>query len=180
MYCGSVEHAEIIEETIREFPNVTANINLFWAFSRNESEASYIARWMPLLQRAITNPRLKLTVAKARQRDDFQAAFGVALSIAPHPSPTFSDGVAAELLDAPEHVISGVPTILFPGGMRPEKGFQISVATAIKLADEMAVTCKLRALKADNTPEAMVDLLNKLDDPAIHIESRDKIGRAHV
>ena len=172
MYTGSLDHAEVIEFVIADIPEITANVNLFWTFMKVETDADFIRRWRPFLERnANSNSQLALTMPTEKLSNDYEAVFGVRLPVAPHPSTTFSDEDAIALVRAPKHNLPANPTVLFPGGMRPDKGFELSVNTARKLATNPSLTCRLRTLKTPTTPEEMEELLDLLKGTNVETES---------
>ncbi|RJG40884.1 CmcI family methyltransferase [Mesorhizobium sp. DCY119] len=168
MYCGSVEHAEVVFRLVKRFPNIHANINLFWAFGIDESKAAYKRRWGPVVSTMVSEPRLRLTVMTEQQSDDYFDAFGVHLPVAPHPSTTFSDTEANELVGSEIGRVSDKPTILFPGGMRPEKGFQLSVDSAL-LLNRKGFNCTVRGLVVGNTDGAMRAELDRLSSSSVRV-----------
>lgn len=163
MYCAGLEHAKAVEEVIASRPRVSAVINLFYAVGASETAPAFKEMWGPFLIRAAHSHSLTITVPTDRLAADFQAAFGVKFDVAPHPSTTFGDQHAATLSETGRHALPDRPTILFPGGMRREKGFDLSAQTAAILSNDHDYSCVLRAHKKDDTPEDMVTALDRLD-----------------
>lgn len=133
MYCGSLQHMRAVDEVLADHPNVTACINLFWTSFVPYREPAYVARWKPVLAQVMDAGRVLVTVPTPQLRDGLRAAFDLDLPVAPHPSTTFSDEAARALAAAPAPRPSSPPAILFPGGMRPEKGFGVTAEAAIRL-----------------------------------------------
>ncbi|WP_202307487.1 FkbM family methyltransferase [Mesorhizobium sp. L-8-10] len=173
MYCGSLEHAEIIHELILPRQDLLANVNLFWSYAFDESDPAYVERWSPFLRKAEGNKRLTLTVPTSKLQAGFAKYFGVQLPVAPHPSTTFSDQEAADLAQHRPHRVADRPTVLFPGGMRKDKGFMLSVESALLLCETGQVDCTVRGLVTSGTTRQMKDQLSRLANSSVVVESRE-------
>lgn len=171
MYCGSLEHAELVQEMLDRRSDLSANVNLFWAYAFDESEPGRIERWAPFLRKAARHPRLTLTLPTTKLQQGFAKHFGVHLAVAPHPSTTFSDREAALLTELSSRTAPARPVILFPGGMRKEKGFPLSVRAARLLSDTLPVDCVLRGLVTSGTPRDMQGELASLSGSKVVVES---------
>ena len=158
MYCGSLQHMRAVDEVLVQHPNVTACINLFWTSFIGYREPAYVARWKPVLQRVMDAGRVLVTVPTPQLRDGMRAAFGLELKVAPHPSTTFSDEAAWALAESPPPIPGARPVVLFPGGMRPEKGFG-TTAGAVRRLQEVAagrLTCVVRGQATPSTSPEML------------------------
>lgn len=173
MYCGSLEHAEIIHDLILLRKDLLANVNLFWSYAFDESDPAYIERWSPFLRRAESNKRLILTLPTSKLQTGFAKHLGVQLPVAPHPSTTFSDQEAADLAQPHPHAVADRPMILFPGGMRKDKGFTLAVEAALLLSGTGQVDCTVRGLVTPGTTRQMKDQLSRLANSSVIVESRE-------
>ena len=171
MYCGSLEHAEIISEVIEQRPNFLAIVNLFWAYAHDESASVLKSHWKGFLESAVGSHRLFLTVPTAGLQAGFEKHFGVQLPVAPHPSATFSDDEVDKLVKLPPRASPKNPVVLFPGGMRLEKGFPLTVKVVRELSRRTNVKCIIRGLITHDTSPAMKKAVNALTDTNVVIES---------
>jgi len=121
MYCGSLEHAEILYEIARDHPRMSVHVNLFWFRTAEAWKPDFLQRWMWLLKASETDPRLTLTCMTAHQRREILQRSGVSLPVAAHPSPLIGDDRAWELLNGPMPERK-TKRVFFPSANRPEKG----------------------------------------------------------
>tara|TARA_R110002110_G_scaffold403866_1_gene621835 strand:+ start:2146 stop:9000 length:6855 start_codon:yes stop_codon:yes gene_type:complete len=161
LYCGSLEHVYAIQTVLKNFPNVCANVNLFWQSTATYKVTSYVNRWRPLIAEFAGNAQIYLTVPTQRVGRDVEKYFGLKLQVAPHPSTTFSDAAAAELASSPKRSRPERPVVLFPGGVRTEKGFGLTVEVAELLKGATDLTLRIRA-NEDNSQSAAMELLENL------------------
>lgn len=173
MYCGSLEHAEIIQEILEKRSDLSANVNLFWAYAFDESEPRRIKRWAPFLRKAAQHPRMTLTLPTTKLQQGFAQHFGVHLAVAPHPSTTFADREAARLTELGSRPAPARPVVLFPGGMRKEKGFPLAVRSARLLTEALPVDCVVRGLVTPATPKDMQGELASVSGSKVAVESRE-------
>jgi glycosyltransferase involved in cell wall biosynthesis len=172
MYTGSLDHAEVINDVIAKYDNIYANINLFWLFMKVETDQDFIQRWQPFMQKVgVNESKVKITMPTKKMRDDYASVFNIYLPLAPHPSTTFSDPEAKILVKKSNYELQTPPTILFPGGMRPEKGFELSIKTAITLSAARDRKCILRSLSRPETPKDMIGLIELLDGTNVEVVS---------
>ncbi|MCH8489188.1 MAG: glycosyltransferase [Oceanicaulis sp.] len=169
MYCGSIDHANIIHNYTKNRPDILVHINLFWSFSFDESDPAYIAKWEPFIQEVEANPQIVLTMPTEGLRTGFARSFGVFLPVAPHPSTTFSDAEARALSKAAPHNAPHEPTVLFPGAMRPEKGFPLTAKVASRLLERQKVKCIVRGSSGRTTPRDMLPVLKQLNESGVTI-----------
>ena len=126
IYCGSLEHARIANELTEEFKNTRLVINLFWQYQINNPSIYYHNRWRPFITRIANNDRIRLTAPTQKIAFQVNALFGLDPSVAPHPSTTFSDE-AAKAKEADAARTPSTPIrVLFPGGVRTDKGFHLT------------------------------------------------------
>ena len=121
MYCGSLEHAEILYEIARDNPRMSVHVNLFWFRSAEAWRPRFLERWFWLLRAAEKDPRLSLTAMTAHQKREIYQRSGVSLPVAAHPSPLMSDQIAWRLLNEPLPE-KKAKRVFFPSANRPEKG----------------------------------------------------------
>jgi FkbM family methyltransferase len=173
MYTGSLEHARVVYDVISKKNNVRANINLFYAYNKDENNEYFSDIWRPFLEEIKESKKIKISLPTKKLQEDFQNAFGIKIPIAPHPSTTFSDEQARALLRLQTPALHGQPCVLFPGGMRPEKGYPLSIKAADELVAQNIARSKLRALVTDSTPAPMVELIKSLRETSVTLDSRD-------
>ncbi len=168
MYCGSLPAAKAIEDVLKDFNNIFAVICLFWLSFTNYKSSSYVAQWQYFLTKSIKEKKIFLVVPTKQLADGIKEAFDINLPIIPHPSTTFSDSDAIKLINEHDNYRKIYKnkkfTVLFPGGMRPEKGFNITVSSAMQLADKYPhkFHCIVRAYITKSTPKEMINLVEKL------------------
>lgn len=162
MYCGSLQHMRAVHEVLAAHPNVTACINLFWTSFIGYREPAYVARWKPVIESVIDTGRVLVTVPTPQLRDGIREAFGLDLAVAPHPSTTFSDEAAWALAKTRPAPPAARPVVLFPGGMRPEKGFGTTAGAVARLQATAGhrLTCVVRG---QPTPSTAADMLAARD-----------------
>ncbi len=175
-YVGSIEVAEALEYLLIEHPRFTAVINLFWSYNFDEQDPSYKARWQPVLRRIHAGKRLQLTHATGQIARDFKANWGVDVPVLEHPSTTFSDRDAAKLSEV---AISRKAAdkkrmrVVFPGGARAEKGFELSVGAVDLLRADKNVDLALRSRLDNVSGKALHDCFDGLDKKGIEIIDQD-------
>ena len=162
MYCAGLEHAEVIAELCESQENLRCNVNLFWAYNLNEKNHAIANRWKPFLKYCENNSKICITAPTVRLQRDFQEAFEVRLPVAPHPSTTFSDEEARSMARMPVRRLSTPPQVLFPSGMRAEKGYELTVESALELSKDPTIECTVRGLSRSDTPTTIAQALEKL------------------
>jgi FkbM family methyltransferase len=178
MYTAGLEHAEAIFHELADRPRIVANVNLFWSYLLNERDSSAVERWRSFVTTCDKHPRINITVPTERLQHVFRSAFGVFLPIAPHPSTTYPDGQARALAAGAEHVLSGTPTVLFPGGVQTEKGFNLSTDAARGLRGEHGLQTVVRAVVRADTPQDLVAEVDQLESIGVEVarDSLDETG----
>ena len=138
MYCGSLEHAEVLARLVQKFPRLSMNINLFWLSFRLTPE--YVQRWKIFIadiDEGIHGGRFVATLPTRELCDRLAELTGCILPVAPHPSTGVSDQTFAYLLQKqPERESNRVMNVLFPSAPRPEKGYETSIESVRLLCNE--------------------------------------------
>jgi FkbM family methyltransferase len=177
LYTGSLDHARLIDEVIATSPDATANVNLFYAYNQNERTPAFAEQWRSFIEYATSGAQTSLTVPTRRLAEDYQSALEATIPVAPHPSTTFSDDDAVALFKSSARACAEPPLVLFPGGMRREKGFDLSVRAARELAaDGMRVTLRTLGLRTGGAPADLASLARDLDGTGATLEDRDLDG----
>lgn len=169
-YCGSLEVARIADELSDEFKNVHFHINVFWQFQLSDPSIYYRNRWRPVIGRIANNSQISLTAPTQEIADQIDALFGMKLPIAPHPSTTFSDADIGILSSNQEPNLNGRFKVLFPGGVRVDKGFHLSVETAKILAEDPSNEVIVRA-NPENADTGLESQIAKLDELDVEVQS---------
>lgn len=179
MYCGSFEHAHLVREVIWDQRDVSATIHLFWFSVEAYKSEHYLGRWSRLAQSSVKDSRFHLTVATDSLRDLLIEKVAAELEVAPHPSTTFADGTD---LGVWSRASTGRElTVLFPGGMRSEKGFETSLEAIAALRASGADGLQfLMAARAHSAPAEMAQRLDALKGPDLEVEGRNLDERAFV
>lgn len=173
MYCGSLPHLGVLMNVIEAYPECRVNLNLFWTSFIPYREPAYVAQWRDTLERALAHPRVTVTTPTESLSSNLEQAFGLRVPVAPHPSTTFTDDVL-ERFTGPRP-LSATPLVLFPGGMRPEKGFVESCAVAARLERELGRELRvvLRAYEPPNVPKGMVAVRDSLSGTSVEVATED-------
>jgi FkbM family methyltransferase len=160
MYCGSLPHAAAVDEVLKGFPEVSACINLFWSTFEPYEKESFVEYWKPVAETLFRSPRVRITAPTRKSADNLGHALGVPLAVAPHPSVAFGDAEATALVDGRDQLKTESPTVvIFPVGMRQDKGFCDTVEAVNKISRASnGITCVVRARQQPNTPAEMVEL----------------------
>ena len=178
MYCGSLEHVDIIRRAQQRFPELRVNINLFWlSFTLTADSAR---RWSDLIEWLDDHGPSRgfvATVPTAEIADELAALSGRILPIAPHPSTGMADEDFAKQLDRSARRTTELRrlAVLFPSAPRPEKGYELSVDCARILGQSDAVlpivrhaptfsTPKQLARPLENLPQSVKVVTGELDD----------------
>ncbi len=168
MYCGSLPMAKIVSEVLEEFENLSAVICLFWLSFIRYDNSLYIKEWKNFLLDNANNTRLHFTLPTQRLAFNVERVFGIRLPVAPHSSTTFSDVQVEKFIE--EGVLKKAAlsyekvTVLFPGGVRQEKGFDITADFIKKHAKNVSKSFDfiVRAFVFKNTPRNMKLLADDL------------------
>jgi glycosyltransferase involved in cell wall biosynthesis len=168
LYVGSLEHARCIANVMDRFDRHHFLVNLFYTPFFDYDSDAYHDTWRAFVDRP--HPRLRISAPSEQFARRFAARFGLKLPVTPHPSTTFGDQ------ELPPPVLSGTPPhtplrILFPGGMREEKGFALSANAAIRLqaVAPQRHACTVRALARPSTPPDLVEAIADLQRAGIKV-----------
>lgn len=164
MYTASLGHAQMVEKLLRwrGLTDVTAVMQYFRIHFENPLRARFVRKWAPFLQRITAGNRVRLVLPTPQSAQRFEEAFGFQPSLVPHPSPAFSDARARHLSAAAVAERSSSTRIVFPGGVRVEKGFAMAVDAAVHLAEQPGIECVVRAIHRDGVSETLETSLAKL------------------
>lgn len=168
LYVGSLEHAQCISHVLDGKDRHRFLVNLFYTPFFDFTSDDYHTTWRGFV--ANPHPHLRMSAPSEQFAARFAARFGVELPVTPHPSTTFGDQ------ELPPPVPPGTPPhaplrILFPGGMREEKGFALTAAVAARLqtgASE-AHACTVRALTRPSTPPSLLGSLAELRSAGVAV-----------
>jgi FkbM family methyltransferase len=176
MYCGSLEYARIAHELTSEFKNFHFHVNVFWQYAIKAPTIYYKNRWRPDFAQFTKNERLHLTAPTSRIADQIESLFAVRLPVAPHPSTTFSDKETTELTASPSSQAGETFRILFPGGVRMEKGFHLTIESARLLAEDSSNKLIVRAnpKNSDPTLKSQIDKLSEFDAQVVSRSLNDE------
>lgn len=171
MYVGSIEVAEILEYFLIHRPRVHAVVNLFWSYNFDQNAPDYRKVWYPAMRRLHGSGKVQLTHATPQIAEEYRRDWGLDIPALPHPSTTFADSEAASLAAMPGPVkdTHSVLKVLFPGGARSEKGFQLSMDTCAMLADDPGIRPVLRARLDKVSGPKLNDAYAALDKTGIDI-----------
>lgn len=174
IYCGSLEAAELLEHVLVSHPRISAVVTLFYAYRADPADAAWQARWRGLIARLAGPRQVRLMVATAQDAARFHSAIGIRLPVLPHPSTTFDDAEAGALAHRPPPALKSPARVLFPGGVRAEKGFLIAAGAAAELAADPALEVVLRARTDASTAPALRRAVEALGDKGpVRVETRD-------
>jgi hypothetical protein len=173
MYCSSLPHLGVLMRVAEAFQEYRFNVNLFWTCFIPYRHPAYVAEWSNVLAAALNHPRMTITTPTSRLTSGIEQAFGLTIPVAPHPSTTFPDAALSDL-PAPR-MLPERPLVLFPGGMRPEKGFVETCAVAGRLKAELGRDARVmvRAYEAPNVAKAMLAARDTLLATDVEIVSED-------
>ncbi len=160
MYCGGVEHAEILKRVARRFQAVRVNINLFWLSFRLTQ--AYAELWRPFLEEVDMEAgagRFVATAPTEEIRNRLAQLTGVILPVAPHPSTGISD-VQFNSLNHSQSYTSSVKRlrVLFPSAPRAEKGYDVSLKTVELLSENDQFVPCIRHNPTFSTPDVFADI----------------------
>ncbi|CAK0779602.1 Methyltransferase, FkbM family [Gammaproteobacteria bacterium] len=153
IYVGSVEHAEILAMASRKYSLLYFNINLFWfSFRDLQTDKDFVDRWRPFMQWLdVAGPRFIATVPTTELQQEISQTFGVILDVAPHPSTAVPDSG----LPSADDVYTKAPRlrarVLFPGALRPEKGYQSTLDCIRLLQSDLGIETILRFVQNPST-----------------------------
>ncbi len=174
MYCGSFEHARLVQEVMAGFDEVTAVIHLFWLSVDAYKSDDYLNTWAHFAKTVASDPRIRLTVATENIQAVLQKKTGIFFDVAPHPSTTFDD--KADVSRWPSRLLEPgeTPVVLFPGAMREEKGFlsTVEAVRSLTTTGEPKFQCVVAGRSRADTPKALLDGLASIRNPLVQIEER--------
>lgn len=162
LYYGSLYHVEAMAQLLDERPDLSATVNLFWTCNDLIWTDEFGSRWHNLVATLRDNPRLHVTVSTVELQRELAVRLGLKLQLAPHPSPSFSDDAYLSLLASSQNRDTNLCRVIFPGMLRRDKGFHLSVEAARRLGADESFECILRSLSAEDTPTELLDLVNTL------------------
>lgn len=171
MYLGSCEAAEAIRRAIQKYPNVDACVNLFYSsFPERMSQAAQ-AQSGAILKVVAAEPRMRLSATTERLAERLHSLFGVPLTVLPHPSTTFSDAEVQEMASKPIIRAAGMRRVLFPGGIRLEKGISktVDIVKRNSAGRGPRVDVVLRAHVRGDTNDAMARELQALNGGRVRL-----------
>lgn len=169
MYCGGIFSADAVFSTLKKWPNLRANINLFWTVYQDETSPEFASQWASKLRKMIESPKIQLTVQSEKHAMDLESALGIRLKVAPHPSTTFSDISAREMIEEQSLLGNSRPRVLFPGGLLEEKGFLLSAEAAKSLNQSGLCDIKVRASAARKATKQIEDAVSSLADAGVDL-----------
>jgi hypothetical protein len=180
-YVGSVAFAEIIEHLVAARPRVHAVVNLFWSYNFDEAEPAYRKRWRTLIARINTGAtRIRVTHSTPQISADFHKHWDTEIPVLAHPSTTFGDEAASARITVPARAVTAPYRVLFPGGARKEKGFELSVQTAAALAHDPVLQPVLRTRLDKTSGPALARAFAAIDKTGIEILDQDLSDDAFV
>jgi FkbM family methyltransferase len=165
MYCGSLEHAEVLARLALRFPRLAVNVNLFWLSFKLTPE--YAHKWQSFIERldeGISAGNFIATLPTFELRDHLAEFTGCILPVAPHPSTGITDR-AFEDLSQKNLGIEGrqMLNVLFPSAPRPEKGYLTSIESVRLLCSESeAFRPIIRHAPTFTTPKQFVQPLSNV------------------
>ncbi len=174
MYCGSFEHARLVQEVMSKFDGVGAMIHLFWLSVDAYKSDAYLEAWSLFAKAIVSDPRIRLTVASEDLQALVRKKSGVYFDVAPHPSTTFGDD--ADVSKWPVRYPGGsyLPVVLFPGAMREEKGYRSSIDAVRSLTTTGVIKfrCVISGRTRPDTPREFTDALNSVQHTLVNVEDR--------
>ncbi len=183
MYCGSLPAAKAILEATKNYNNVSATVCLFWLSFVDYSDVKYIRLWKDFVHECILSKRITLTLATSLMVKNFSKAFEIELPVNPHPSTTFFDYEVLNFINIKKSknitVNKETFNIIFPGGVREDKGFHLTAKLVPKISTNLPVQLKsiVRISKSSNIPTTMqhhVNILQKSDCTIVSEPMNDK------
>ncbi|MBE9102928.1 sulfotransferase domain-containing protein [Vacuolonema iberomarrocanum] len=171
LYCGSLYHAEIFVEILQAYPNVRGVITLFWLSFTDISDAAFLPRWQHLLTHCANERRIDLSVMTEEMQADLLSYTGFHLPVFPHPSTTIDDAMFLRLKSEPLEGRSVPPnqfTILFPGSLLPNKGYEFTIETLkglseyIKNNKSYSIRCIVRHPKPERTSPSVQKFIDEV------------------
>jgi len=165
MYCGSLEHAEVLARLALRFPRLAVNVSLFWLSFKLTPE--YAHKWQSFIERldeGISAGNFIATLPTFELRDHLAEFTGCILPVAPHPSTGVTDRVFEDLSQK-NLGIEGRQTlnVLFPSAPRNEKGYLTSIESVRLLCSESgAFRSIIRHAPTFSTPKQFVQPLSNV------------------
>ncbi len=173
-YCGSLDHVKIIHDVLAEFDFVDANVNLFFTSFIEYKSAAFRKKWASFLKEISSSDRISLTAPTPQFQKGLYEATGVMLPVAPHPSATFSDDEAEYHSQTALTPASDPMTVLFPGGMLADKGFDLTAACVNLLKDVPEnLQCIVRARAGRRPDPAMQRALESIESQRAIVSKED-------
>lgn len=156
MYTGSLKHAHIFAKATQLFTNIFVNINLFWLSFQNLKDQDWIEEWRPFFTWLdYANTHFIATLPTRQTQIEIAEIFGVILDVAPHPSTSVYDDQLFSLEESGLSLPSDGFTVLFPGSLRLEKGYKVSVDCVRRLGNKPRIRTVLRYAITASTPKEL-------------------------
>lgn len=174
MYCGSFSAAEAMMDVFANEANVTLAVNLFYASFVPYGELPFVQRWKPVLERFVANGRNRLFGSTEQLAEGMSEVFGVPVHALPYPSTTFDDDADLSKWKARKLGPGTLPSVLFPGAMREEKGFLTAMETVRCLTQGFGprYRCVIAGRAREDTPPALVNALEEVRGDFVTVEDR--------
>ncbi len=174
MYCGSFEHARLVQEVMAKYDDVSAVIHLFWLSVDAYKSDDYLNAWSHFAKTVASDPRIRLTVATENIQAVLQRKTGIFFDVAPHPSTTFDDKADVSRWPLKQLEAGQTPIVLFPGAMREEKGFlsTVEAVRSLTTTGEPKFQCIVAGRARSDTPSALLAGLQSIRNPLVKIEER--------
>jgi glycosyltransferase involved in cell wall biosynthesis len=166
LYYGSLYHVEALAGVLAYRPWLSATVNLFWTCNDLVWTDEFGVRWRGINKLLQSNPRLNVTVSTAELQRELSMRLGLKLPLAPHPSPTFADEDYLALRVKPPRQQHDRFRVVFPGMLRRDKGYHMTVEAVRELVKDAGIDCYVRALAADDTPPELVNMAGTLGNRA--------------
>jgi FkbM family methyltransferase len=174
MYCGSFEHARLIQEVLAKFDGVGAVVHLFWLSVESYKSDEYLNTWAHFASTVAKDPRIRLTVATENLQAILRKKTGVYFDVAPHPSTTFEDNTDVSKWPVRRMGEGVMPVVLFPGAMREEKGFLTSMDAVKRLTtgEGFKFKCLVAGRSRADTPAELINALASVENTLVSVESQ--------
>jgi glycosyltransferase involved in cell wall biosynthesis len=166
MYCGGVEHAEILEKHGLRI-GAAVHVNLFYlSFHLTDQYARSHRQFFEFLANPPADGSFVATVSTAQLGSRLAKMTGCKLPCAPHPSTGVSDLKFESLRADAEHRFEFRKplTVLFPSAPRPEKGYSGSCEAArIICSDPRSLRCIVKHAPIFSTPADLSQPIRKVE-----------------
>ena len=174
MYCGSAQAAEILELVLHNHLHTSVVMNLFYSYNTHLSDSNFSQRYGGVLRRIASGAStVRLFSPTYQAAAEFQQHTNVQLPVLPHPSTTFSDQAARS---APADYHRKLPTegkfrVMFPGGVRQDKGFLLTSRVVHALLGEEQFVFSVRTRTAGVISNELSETVSTLN--ALGVDTND-------